>query len=103
MTSTGASHGRRPRWVTRAMATFVVAGSLATVAAGVSAAQAVPATTKLQVVKVVTRHPFGKMLATVKGRSLYTIASNKCTGSCLPAWPPLLMPKGSKATPTGTS
>ena len=103
MTSIGASHGSRPRWAMRAMAAVVVAGSLAVVATDVSAAQAVPATTKLQVVKVVTRHPFGKMLATVKGRSLYTIASNKCTGACLPAWPPLLMPKGSKATPTGTS
>jgi predicted lipoprotein with Yx(FWY)xxD motif len=103
MTSIGASHGSRRRWVMRVMAAFVVVGSLAVVAADVSAAQAVPATNKLQVVKVVTRHPFGKMLATVKGRSLYTIASNKCTGSCLPAWPPLLMPKGSKAIPTGVS
>ncbi len=103
MTSIGASAGRR-RWVMRATTTIVAAGGLAAVAADVSAAQAVPASTpKLQVVKVVTRHPFGKMLATVKGRSLYTIASNKCTGSCLPAWPPLLMPKGSRAIPTGIS
>jgi predicted lipoprotein with Yx(FWY)xxD motif len=103
MTGIGASHSLRRRWVMRATTAVVVVGSIAAIAADVSAAQAVPATTKLQVVKVVTRHPFGKMLATTKGRSLYTIASNKCTGSCLPAWPPLLMPKGSKATPTGVA
>jgi predicted lipoprotein with Yx(FWY)xxD motif len=88
----------------RATTAIVVAGSLAAVAANVSAAQAVPvATPKLKVVKVVTRHPFGKMLATVKGRSLYYIPSNKCDKKCLAVWPPLLMPKKSKAIPTGVT
>jgi len=104
MTSTGANSGRRRRWVLRATTAIVVAGSITAVAAEVSAAQAVPAkTTKLQVVKVVNRHPIGKMLATVKGRSLYYIPSNKCNSQCLAVWPPLLMPKNSKATPTGTT
>lgn len=101
MTSIGVISGGRRRWMMRATTAIVVVGSLA-VAADMSAAQAVPAATpKLKVVKVVTRHPFGKMLATVRGRSLYYIPSNKCNKKCLALWPPLLMPKGSKATPTG--
>jgi predicted lipoprotein with Yx(FWY)xxD motif len=104
MSSTRVNSGRRKRWLMRATTALVVAGSLTAVAAEVSAAQASPASTpKLQVVKVVTRHPFGKMLATVKGRSLYYIPSNKCNSQCLSIWPPLLMPKNSKAIPTGVS
>lgn len=100
----GVNAERGRRWAMRATTAIVVLGSLAAVATDLSAAQAVPAATaKLQVVKVVTRHPFGKMLATVKGRSLYYIPSNKCNKTCLAAWPALLMPKGSKATPTGTT
>ena len=53
------------------------------------------------VVKVVTRTPFGKMLATEKAASLYTTAGS-CTGQCLHIWPPLLMAAG-KTTPTGVS
>ena len=104
MTSIGVISSGRRRWVMRAMTAIVVTGSLAAVAADVSAATAAPAATpKLKVVKVVTRHPFGKMLATVKGRSLYYIPSNKCNKKCLAFWPPLLMPKKSKAIPTGVS
>jgi predicted lipoprotein with Yx(FWY)xxD motif len=104
VTSIGVNTGRRRRWLMRATTAIVVAGSLAAVAASASAATAAPAATpKLKVVKVVTRHPFGKMLATVKGRSLYYIPSNKCDTSCLASWPPLLMPKKSKATPTGVT
>jgi predicted lipoprotein with Yx(FWY)xxD motif len=88
----------------RATTAIVVVGSLATVAAEVSAAQAVPAgTATLKVVKVVTRHRFGKMLANLKGLSLYYIPSNKCNTACLKFWPPLLMPKSSKANPAGTT
>ena len=104
MTSIGVNSGRRRRWAMRAATGIVVAGSLVALAVDGSVAQAAPATThKLKVVKVVTRHPFGKMLATVKGRSLYYIPSNKCSGACLGIWPPLLMPKNSKAVPTGVS
>ncbi len=70
-------------------------GSLTVMSADLSAAQATPArTTSAIVVKVVTRAPFGKMLATIKGRSLYIKPKGGCTGACLTAWPPLLMPKG---------
>ena len=55
----------------RAAPALVVAGGLAAAAAGVPAAQAVPAPAPgLQVVKVVSRCRFGEMLAAVKGRSL---------------------------------
>jgi predicted lipoprotein with Yx(FWY)xxD motif len=104
VTSIGVNSGRGRRWVMRAATAVAVAGSLVAVAADVSAATAAPAATpKLKVVKVVTRHPFGKMLATVKGRSLYYIPSNKCNKLCLASWPALLMPKKSKAIPTGVT
>jgi predicted lipoprotein with Yx(FWY)xxD motif len=75
---------------------MAVAG--ATVVAPAVSAQATT-TTNQRVVEVVTRAPYGKMLATVKGLSLYT-SSSPCTGSCLSVWPPLLLAKG-KTTPTG--
>jgi predicted lipoprotein with Yx(FWY)xxD motif len=53
------------------------------------------------VVEVVDRAPYGDMLATVTGASLYTTPGT-CTGSCLTIWPPLTMPKGKKI-PTGVS
>ena len=72
----------------------------AMIALPVASAQA--GTTKTEaVVKVVDRAPFGKMLATVAGASLYTTASS-CTGECLKIWPPLLMAKG-KTMPTGVT
>jgi predicted lipoprotein with Yx(FWY)xxD motif len=97
----GGRRGLR-RW-TRNGWTCAAAGIAACAGAAVVvpvAAQA--ATTKTEAVaKVVTRAPFGKMLATEKGASLYTTAS-ACTASCLTIWPPLLMAKG-KTTPTGVS
>jgi predicted lipoprotein with Yx(FWY)xxD motif len=83
----------------------VVTGSVIGMTA--SLAQAAPAAPKkVKVVKVVTRKPFGKMLATTKGKgaSLYYLTKgNTCTGACLGAWPRLDLPKGSKATPTGVT
>jgi predicted lipoprotein with Yx(FWY)xxD motif len=55
----------------------------------------------VMVVEVVNRAPYGKMLATVGGASLYTTPA-PCTGGCLSIWPPLLIPKGKKI-PTGVS
>jgi predicted lipoprotein with Yx(FWY)xxD motif len=49
----------------------------------------------------VTRHRFGKILATVHGRALYIRPHSGCSGTCLVSWPPLLMPKG-KTIPLGT-
>lgn len=71
-------------------------GSLAAVAE-VSAAAATPtATTRAAVVKVVNRHPFGRILATRRGRTLYIKPAGNCTGGCLAVWPPLLMPRHTK-------
>ncbi len=58
------------------------------------------------VVQVVTRTPSGSstpvtMLATVKGKSLYTAPSSGCTGGCLGIWPPLYVAKGK--TPAGVT
>lgn len=85
-----------------AVAAIALAGSLTSVAAGVGSAQAAPALARrATVVKVVTRHPFGKMLATVRGRSLYILPVGHCNRLCLAAWPALLMPKGTRV-PRGT-
>jgi len=79
----------------------VALGSLTVISVDLTAAQAAPASKSAAVVKVVTRGKFGKILATTKGRSLYILPKGSCTGSCLPVWPPLVMPKGT-TVPTGT-
>ena len=80
----------RVRLVGTTVGVLVAVGATATVAP--TATQAVT-TPKQKVVTVVTRLPYGKMLATVTGLSLYTSAL-RCTGPCLTAWPPLLMGPG---------
>jgi len=93
---------RSASWGARTLRAGAAVGVLAAVGATtvVPALSAQAATGKSQrVVQVVTRAPFGQMLATVKGASLYTTASS-CTGTCLKVWPPLLMGKG-KTMPTG--
>jgi predicted lipoprotein with Yx(FWY)xxD motif len=89
---------RRIRSLLMGTSLGVVAVAGVTAMVPVGAAQATTST-KQRVVEVVTRAPYGKMLATLKGASLYTNASG-CTGSCLSAWPPLLLGKG-RTTPTG--
>jgi len=94
--------GSSRRWAVRTATAVAVIGSVTGVSAGLVAAQAAPAATKKAVVvKVVTRHPFGKMLATTHGRSLYIKPHGGCSGGCLGVWPPLFMPKG-KTIPLGT-
>jgi hypothetical protein len=93
----------RQRWIGRTVAVIALTGSFTSVAVGVSAAQAAPrAPHKAVVVKVVTRHPVGKMLATVHGRSLYILTTGSCNAACIAAWPRLLMPRGT-TLPRGTS
>jgi len=102
----GANQALRRRWIVRAATAALVAGSVTGLTAGLTAAaQAAPTVTKLKVVQVVTRKPIGKMLATTKGKgaSLYILPKGKCDSTCRSIWPPLLLPKGSKATPTGTA
>ncbi len=76
-------------------------GTLVMVGAVAPAPSASATVTTETVVQVVTRPPFGKMLATVHGRSLYT-TTKPCTGSCLTIWPPLLMAAG-KTMPRGVA
>ena len=52
------------------------------------------------VVKERTRHHFGKILVTPKGRALYVLPHGSCTGACLSIWPRLVMPHG-KTMPKG--
>ncbi len=89
---------RRARWAGIALGVVALGGATASVP--LASAQAKTTTTEAEV-KVVDRPPFGKMLATLRGASLYTTASS-CTGSCLQIWPPLLMAKG-KTMPTGVT
>lgn len=94
-------NSRRPKrtwWAGTVVGVIALGGAMASVP---SASAQAGATSTEAVVKVVDRAPFGKMLATVSGASLYTTAS-ACTGECLHIWPPLLMAKG-KTKPTGSS
>ena len=86
---------------------LALAGALASVpAASAQAAGTATKTKDKKVVQVVTRTPEDStsavtMLATVKGRSLYTAPASGCTGGCLTVWPPLYVAKGK--TPTGVT
>jgi predicted lipoprotein with Yx(FWY)xxD motif len=91
-------HRLRRRVVGASLGVVAVAGAMAVMPA-MSAQATSP--TKQKVVEVVTRAPYGMMLATRKGASLYT-ASSPCKKSCLSAWPPLLLATG-KTIPTGTT
>lgn len=72
----------------------MLAGTAA-LALGVPApAYATTTVTSAHVVKVADRSPYGDMLTNVRGLSLYFLPTGTCTGSCLKAWPPVLMPKG---------
>ncbi len=89
----------------RTLRTGAAAGVIALTGAALvvppGSAQATTGTSE-HVVKVVTRAPYGKMLATeFSGRSLYETAGT-CTGSCLNIWPPLVMAAG-KTVPTGVT
>lgn len=97
--------GLRRRLITRTAVAITVAGSLTAVVAGASAAQAAPDHVRqTQVVKTASRHGFGRILTTLRGRSLYVLPKGSCTASCLSIWPALLMPKGRGHTmPVGAS
>lgn len=93
------------RWSAAAVA---AAGGLGAVSASLPAAHAVTASharpavsNRAVVVKVVIRHHFGKILATVHGRALYVKPHGGCSGTCLSVWPRLFMPAG-KTVPLGT-
>lgn len=81
----------------------VLAGTAVAAGPMAASAQVTPmhSTKSAVVVKVVTRHHFGKIVATTKGRALYVLPHGTCTGSCLSIWPRLVMPRD-KTVPKGT-
>jgi len=84
----------------RLTTTLGAAGMVGIMATG-SVAAAVPVSLVPQkVVKIADRPPFGRMLTTLTGASLYLAPTTGCTGGCLTAWPPLYIHKGK--TPRGT-
>ena len=98
--------GRSGRAVGRFGAVVVTAATVAGVSGFASGASAEAPHTGTSakptaVVKEVTRGSFGEILVTKKGsRALYIDTQPPCTGACLGAWPPLLMPTG-KTIPAG--
>jgi len=84
----------------RLTVTLGAVGMVGVMATG-SVAAAMPATLVPQrIVKVADRPPFGNMLTTRLGASLYLAPTTGCTGGCLTAWPPLYIHKG--RAPRGT-
>jgi predicted lipoprotein with Yx(FWY)xxD motif len=85
-------------WTARAMVAAVLIGGAAAGTGGLAVAQAqvrpAAAGSSAVVVKEATRAPFGKILTTVKGLSLYEHPNGACDASCRTVWPPLLMPTG---------
>jgi hypothetical protein len=89
------------RWLsTRSVAVIAAAASLTAATASITALAQPTVTRKATVVKIVRRHPFGRMLATIHGRSLYIKPTGTCGPMCRAIWPPLLMPRG-KTIPLG--
>ena len=93
--------GRRALVAAAVLGTVALSSTLAPAAAGASVDGVRATARSARVVEVVDRAPFGEMLATVRGLSLYTTPAS-CTGSCLVVWPPLVMPEGTRI-PLGAS
>ena len=65
-----------------------------------------PSTQQMSPVEAMTRSSFGNILVTDSGATLYRYTPDKpntptCTGSCAVAWPPDLLPAGTKSVPAG--
>jgi hypothetical protein len=94
--------GSAARWAGGTVLAVALAGTAVAAGPMAASAQAVPAhsTKSAVVVKERTRHHFGKILVTLKGRALYVLPHGSCTGACLSIWPRLVMPHG-KTMPKG--
>jgi len=101
-TDHAAAHSSRRLRLALGLAIGAGLAALATIPLTARAASHRPTATSAVVVKVATRGSFGRILTTVKGRSLYEHPGGPCTDSCLSVWPPLLMPKGA-TVPKGVS
>lgn len=94
--------GPAARWAGGTVLAVALAGTAVAAGPMAASAQAVPvhSTKSAVVVKERTRHHFGKILVTPKGRALYMLPHGSCTGACLSIWPRLVMPHG-KTMPKG--
>jgi hypothetical protein len=94
--------GPAARWAGGTVLAVALAGTAVVAGPMAASAQAVPAHSSKSavVVKERTRHHFGKILVTPKGRALYVLPHGSCTGACLSIWPRLVMPHG-KTMPKG--
>ena len=88
-----------------ALASLVAAAvTLGTLAAATPTAQA--SSSERITVSIATAPKLGKILVDQQGLALYYDTANKpghwaCSGGCLTAWPPLVLPKGEMAAVTG--
>ncbi len=94
--------GPAARWAGGTVLAVALAGTAVVAGPMAASAQTVPAHSSKSavVVKERTRHHFGKILVTPKGRALYMLPHGSCTGACLSIWPRLVMPHG-KTMPKG--
>jgi predicted lipoprotein with Yx(FWY)xxD motif len=88
------------------LAALAVMGGPASASGAGKAVTKATTTTKVMVDEV-TVAKYGKVLIDQKGLALYYDTANKpmhfaCTGDCLTAWPPLVLPKGQTAALAGT-
>jgi predicted lipoprotein with Yx(FWY)xxD motif len=84
----------------------MAAGLSLLVAACVSGALAAPAHQSAALVQVANNPTLGTILVNSQGMTLYTLSTEAdgtihCTGACLTAWPPLLLPAGATAPTIG--
>jgi predicted lipoprotein with Yx(FWY)xxD motif len=92
--------GQRHRRARRGWSGLLAATAVAAVVGGsflapaASARTHAKATKGTKVVKEVNRGTYGKILVTLKKRTLYIQPGGTCTAGCLTIWPPLLMPTG---------
>ncbi|HYA44928.1 MAG TPA: hypothetical protein VED59_04920 [Acidimicrobiales bacterium] len=96
--------GTRRRWSRFTTPIAAAAVTLGTLAAATPAAQASPSGHVK--VSIATAPKLGKILVDQSGLALYYDTANKpghwaCSGGCLTAWPPLVLPKGQTAATAG--
>ena len=89
-----------PPWTVRSLVVVLAFVVVFAMGPAVSARTAGAKNPSVTLVKEQVRGSYGEILTNRKGRTLYIDTSPPCTGGCLIAWPPLLMPKG-KTTPAG--
>jgi predicted lipoprotein with Yx(FWY)xxD motif len=82
--------GQRHRRARRGWSGLLAATAVAAVVGGSFLAPAASAQTHAKA----TKGTYGKILVTLKKRTLYIQPGGTCTAGCLTIWPPLLMPTG---------